>query len=205
VTRFLSGVLMASLVGCSASRVTDPRLAAATFASAAARGDDATVYKMLSPEAQRALSQDDVKRLLKDENAELGVSARALAAPQARTTTVARLRFADGEEASLEWNDGHFGVASGGTIPGGGATPEAALSELRRALARRSYPALLRLLSPTTRRAVEQDLRTLVGGLEHPETLPVHTTGDSSNAMVPGGHHVTLHREGGIWRVEDFD
>jgi hypothetical protein len=122
-----------------------------------------------------------------------------------RVATTARLRFADGEQAALEWTGGRFGVTAAGSLPGGAATPEAALDELRRALARRSYPALLRLLSPSTRSAVEQDLRTLVGGLEHPDTLPIHTSGDSSNALVPGGHHVSMKRDAGVWHVEDFD
>ncbi len=192
-------------VGCGGTRVADPHTAAATFAQAASRGDYNAVYAMLSPSATRVLSREDVKRLVEDETAELGAEAKALTAADARTTARAQLRFADGEQAALEWSDGRFGVVTAGALPGGAATPEGALEELRRAIARRSYPALLRLLSPATRAAVEQDLRTLVGGLEHPESLPIHTSGDSANAAVPGGHHVTMKRDAGVWRVEDFD
>jgi len=209
-SRALGGVASALLLACTASactgvRVTDPRTAAITFTEAAAHGDAETVYAMLSPTARRALSRDDVSRLLKDESAELSGSAKVLSTPAVRVATTARLRFADGEQAALEWTGGRFGVTAAGSLPGGAATPEAALDELRRALARRSYPALLRLLSPSTRSAVEQDLRTLVGGLEHPDTLPIHTSGDSSNALVPGGHHVSMKRDAGVWHVEDFD
>ncbi len=160
---------------------------------------------MLSPGAQAAMSRDDVRRIVLDQKTELEAQARALSSAQTRVTATARLRFADGEEVSLDWSDGSFGMTSGGALPGGAATPEAALDELRRAIARRSYRGLLRLLSPATRSAIEQDLRTLVGGLEHPETLPIHTTGDTSSAVVPGGHHVSMKREAGTWHVEDFD
>jgi hypothetical protein len=61
------------------------------------------------------------------------------------------------------------------------------------------------MLSPSTRAALEQDLRALVTGLERPDTLEVVTHGDEASANVPGGHHVKLKREGGLWRVEDFD
>jgi hypothetical protein len=70
---------------------------------------------------------------------------------------------------------------------------------------RRSYVGLMRVLSPATRAAVEADLRSLVTGLDHPETLPVENVGDTAQVTVPGGHHVRLRRESGIWRVEDFD
>jgi hypothetical protein len=192
-------------VGCVGTTVSDPHEAAAAFAAAASRGDSEAVYAMLSPSAARALSREDVKRLVADEAEELKAEGRALGSPDARAVAVARLRFADGEQVALEWSGGRFGMSSGGAMPGGAPTPEAALDELRRAIARRSYPALLRLLSPATRSAVEQDLRTLVGGLEHPESLPIHTSGDAANAVVPGGHHVTLKRDGSVWRVEDFD
>ncbi|MGH7295028.1 MAG: hypothetical protein ACRELB_08845, partial [Polyangiaceae bacterium] len=80
-----------------------------------------------------------------------------------------------------------------------------ALEQLRRVLARRSYAGLMRVLSPTTRAAVENDLRTLVDGLGEPGTLPVQTSGDTAVVKVPGGHQVKLKREAGVWRVEDFD
>ena len=85
------------------------------------------------------------------------------------------------------------------------STPEAALDQLRRVLARRSYAGLLRVLTPRTRAMIEQDLRSLVDGLDKPDTLAVHVAGDSATVIVPGGHHVRLRRDGGVWRVDDFD
>ncbi|MCL2448413.1 MAG: hypothetical protein FWD17_05650, partial [Polyangiaceae bacterium] len=72
-------------------------------------------------------------------------------------------------------------------------------------LARRSYAGLLRVLSPTTRAAVESNVRALVDGLTESEGLPIQLNGDAALVPVPGGHQVKLRREGGIWRVDDFD
>jgi hypothetical protein len=202
------GVLAASVValsGCAASKVPDPQAAANAFASAAARGDADAIYAMLTTRAQKALSIDDVKKLVKDERTELAAEAAALSSKDVRITARARLRFADGEEVALDFRDGRFFIASAGTMPGGAATPEEALDELRRVIARRSYGGLVRLLSPATRAAIEQDLRSLVTGLERPDTLRVEVHGDDAAAEVPGGHRVKLKRDGGIWRVEDFD
>ena len=201
----LSCVIIVAQGACASSRVPDPHDAASAFATAVARGDTDTVYEMMSTSAHKARSRDDVKRILGTERDELAEQTRALAAKEARVESSARLRFEDGEDATLELRGGHFLVTTAGTLPGGARSPEEALDQLRRVLARRSYAGLMRLLSPSTRAAVEQDLRTLVAGLEHADALLVQLSGDAASILVPGGHHVRLRRDGGTWRVEDFD
>src|SRR5581483_8303244 len=112
--------------------------------------------------------------------AELAEEGRSLAAKDVRSEATARLRFADGEEAALDLRSGRFYVTSAGALPGGARTPEEALDQLRRVLARRSYAGLLRLLSPATRAAIENDVRALVDGLSEPAALPVQVTGDAA-------------------------
>ena len=193
------------LSACASSRVPDPKEAATEYASAAARGDGDAIYEMMTTSAQKARSKEDVRRLVADERAELAEQAKALSAKDAHAESTARLRFDDGEETALELKNGKFWVTSAGAVPGGARTPEEALDQLRRVVARRSYAGLMRVLSPATRAAIEQDLRALVIGLEHPDTLPVQISGDSANVVVPGGHHVHMKRDGGVWRVDDFD
>jgi hypothetical protein len=191
--------------GCLGSRVPDPRGAAEAYAKAASRGDGDALYDMMTASARRSRSRDDVKRLVAEERAELAEQAKSVTARDARVEATARLRYEDGEEAQLELREGRFWVTSSGALPGGSRTPEQALDQLRRVLARRSYAGLLRVLTPATRAAIEQDLRSLVTGLERPETLHVDVAGDAATVTVPGGHSVKLKREGGIWRVDDFD
>lgn len=196
---------IAFISGCVGRSVPDPKDAARTYAEAASRGNGDAIYEMMTESARKARSRDEVKRLVASERAELGEQGKALAAKDTRAEATARLRFRDGEETALELKDGKFWITSAGAVPGGARTPEEALDQLRRVVARRSYAGLMRVLSPSTRAAIEQDLRSLVGGLEHPETLPVQVSGDSANVNVTGGHHVRLKREGGVWRVDDFD
>jgi len=191
--------------GCASGAVPDPQSAADAYAKAAARGDSDALYDMLTEDGQKARSRDEVKRIVADQRAELADQAKALTAPDARVKSQAQLRFEDGEEASLELRGGRFWVTSAGALPGGARTPEEALDQLRRVAARRSYAGLMRVLTPRTRAAIEDDLRSLVEGLERPDTLGVQVKGDAAMVDVPGGHHVRLRREGGIWRVEDFD
>jgi hypothetical protein len=197
--------VFAALAGCTGGSVPDPRGAAEEYARAASRGDGDAIYEMMTTSAQKSRSRQDVKRLVAEQRGELAEQAKSLTAKDARVEAIARLRYEDGEEAQLELHDGRFWITASGALPGGSRTPEQALDQLRRVLARRSYAGLMRVLSPSTRTAIEQDLRSLVLGLERPETLHVEVTGDAAAVTVPGGHSVKLKREGGVWRVDDFD
>ena len=198
-------LLVPALVGCTGHAVPDPRSAADDYAAAASKGDADAIYEMMTTSAQKSRSRDDVRRLVKEQRVELADQAKLATARDARVEATARLRYEDGEEAQLELRDGRFWITSSGALPGGSRTPEQALDQLRRVLARRSYAGLMRVLTPATRAAIEQDLRSLVNGLERPETLHVQVTGDAAVVTVTGGHTVKLKRDGGVWRVDDFD
>lgn len=197
-------LLVPFVAGCLGRSVPDPRDAAAEYASAASKGDADALYDMMTASAQRARTRAEVKKLVAEERGELADAARSLG-KDTRVEATARLRYDDGEEAQLDLRGGRFWVSAAGALPGGSRTPEQALEQLRRVLARRSYAGLMRVLTPQTRAAIEQDLRTLVTGLERPDTLRVEVTGDGATVSVPGGHSVKLKREAGVWRVDDFD
>ena len=198
-------VCLSSTTACASHGVPDPRDAARAYGEAATRGDAAALYAMMSGVSRRDRSREEVAKIATDERLELAEQGAALAQTGARVTATARLHFADGEEAALDLREGRYWVTAAGALPGGGRTPEEALEQLRRVLARRSYAGLMRVLSPSTRAAVENDVRSFVDGLNEPATLSVQVSGDGAVVPVPGGHQVKLRREGGVWRVEDFD
>jgi hypothetical protein len=115
------------------------------------------------------------------------------------------VRYDDGERAVLDLEDGVFKVGSADALPSAPRTPAEALGALRKALARRSYPALVRVLSAETQTALESDWDALVRGLEDPETLDVRVQGDRAEVQLSGGHVVKLRRELGVWRIEDLE
>jgi len=197
--------LVACASACASPRVPDPHDAVRAYAEAAVRGDADALYAMMTTQSRQARSKDDIRSVVAGERDELAEQGRAVGRPDIRLEATARVRYADGEEAALDLRDSRYGVTATGALPGGGRTPEEALDQLRRVLARRSYAGLMRVLSPATRASVENDLRALVDGLHEPERLPVQLTGDAAIVAVPGGHQVKLKREGGVWRVEDFD
>lgn len=186
--------------------IPDPKDAADAYAAAAERGDADAIYAMLSARSRAATSKSEVEKAVVSSKAELSDQAKAVRAAEGAIVAVARLRFDDGSEAALVLKDGNFGIASGGMLPGGGTTPEEALASLRDILKRRSYPALMRLLTPQLRAAVEAQLRGLVEALSNPSALQLTPgTGDEVEVKLSNGHRVKLRRDQGTWYVENFE
>jgi hypothetical protein len=204
-------VLVLSLGGCAA-RVPDPRDAALAYA-AAARGADADgVDAMLSEDSKRRYTEAEVKVLVDGQRAELAAQADAVSGAltprvgvEPNIVTEAAVPYADGEQAALVLEDGAYRIGAADALPAESRTVEQALGQLRRVIARRSYQGLLRVLTPRSRAALEEDMRSLVLGLEEPDGLDVKVSGDAATVSLPGGHFVRLRREAGVWRVEDFD
>ena len=199
------GLLAGLTVGCAEARLPDPKVAAARYAEAARAGDSERIYALLSRDAQRAYGREGTRRLVAEAKGELGRQGAALLSPATRVQASGEIRFEDGESALFELEDGAFHLSSLGTVPSRPRSPSEALGDFRRALARRSYAALLGVLSTETRAAIESDLKSLVEGLENPDTLDVKVSGDNAVVQVPGGHQVKLRREAGVWHIQDFD
>lgn len=203
---FRRGLAAASLaVGCARPTIPDPAVAARAYAEAAERGDADAIYELMTSEAQRTYGREETRRLVAQARSELRSQGAALRSDQTASRATATVRYSDGEQAELVVEKGQLKIASAAGLPAEAATPGQALIELRQALARRSYAGLLRVLSEETRSTLEGDLRSLVEGLEDPETLDIVVEGDQAVVEVPGGHSVRLKRVAGSWKVEDFD
>ena len=192
-------------LGCSRPVVPDPRAAALEYAKAAEAGDHAAIYALLTDRSQRELGPAGTKALVEDAQREIKERAASLKQGPLNVQARAEVRFDDGEKAFLELESGQFRVADTGTLPSGAVTPAQALDELRVALARRSYPALMRVMTSSTRGSMENNMRGLVEGLEQPETLDIQLDGDRASVELPDGHTVKLKREEGLWKIDDFD
>jgi hypothetical protein len=101
----------------------------------------------LTPDGQRALGLAGTKQLVRESQKEIGRTAKAVQAAEARVEASAETRFSDGESATLVLEDGRFLVDAASLLPARPRTPSQALSGLRRALSRRSYPALMAVLA----------------------------------------------------------
>lgn len=203
--RWKSALALSPLaLGC-AGGVPDPRAAAEAYADAAQRADADALYEMLSQESRREVSLDTFRRLVEENRDELKAHAEPIRGGGEAVRATARIRFDDGEEARLALEDGRFKISQADALPLASASPRDALRQLRKALARRSYPALVRVLSAKTRRAIDDDLRALALGLEDLDSLDLEIEGDRATVRTASGHRIRLLRERGAWQIEAFD
>jgi hypothetical protein len=194
-----------SAAACSTTMLPDPRTVAREYAAAAQKNDARAVYALLTDDARATYGLAGTQRLLADARKEIADNANTMASARATVRASAEVRYVDGESAVLAVEHGHYRISAAAGLPSAARTPSQALGELRGALSRRSYSALVRLLSNETRTAVEGDVRSLVTGLERPDALPVKIHGETAEVEIPGGHKVLLKREAGVWRIHDFD
>lgn len=146
--------LLAWATACGRAELPDPRVAAHAYAEAAARGDADALHGMLTSDSQRTFGREGTKRVVADARKELGAQGRALLQSGSRVDATATVPLNDGTSVELVFGPGGFRVASADTLPSGARTPVEALEGLKKALARRSYPGLLRVLSSKARTAV---------------------------------------------------
>ena len=205
VRRLIPRILVVLPLACSRSTLPDPQATVDAYVQAARSGDAEAVYALMTTEAQRTYGLEGTRDMVASSGVELQKQAEALSAEPVEVRTQAVIPFDDGERAVLVVEDGQFRVDAAQALPMGAQTPADALVELRIALARRSYAALLRVLSTESGAALEGDLARLVESLEDPRTLDVKVVGDQAQVSLPGGHSVRLTRESGVWKVEDFD
>lgn len=160
---------------------------------------------MLTEGSRRAFGPDGTRRRVHEARSELAGLGRSVKESRTSIEARAEVRYVDGERATLVLEQGAFRIVGADGLPAQAHTPEQALADLRGALARRSYAALLRVLSRSAASALDRDLQSLVEGLAEPEALDVRVEGDRAEVLVPGGHKVRLRREAGAWRVDDFE
>jgi hypothetical protein len=196
--------LLALVVACGRPALPDPRDTARAYADATAHGDAKKLFALMTRESRRTYGEARTRELVKDAREELARKGAAVARADARVEGSATVLLADGTRVELALEPEGFRVAAADTLPAAARTPTEALDNLRLALSRRSYPALLRVLGSEARSELELDVRALLRGLAEPASLDVRVTGDRAEVTVGAGHLVTLRKQNGTWHIEDL-
>jgi hypothetical protein len=205
MTRALLILLMLAVNACSASQLPDPEEAVAVYAAAIERGDADALYALLDRDSQRAVSREELVRILQSTRADLTARARLFRAADARSNTEARVAFADGRVGYLVAEEGQFRIQGLDLLPLGARTPEEALGRLGRALKSQSHVALAGVLTRQTKAQLEEHLSSLAGSLDHPGEVELEIDGDSAVATTRSGRRVELVQEDGFWKIRDFE
>ncbi len=212
-----SAALAAPSLGCArTASIPDPRAAAEAWAAAVEKCtnkgdggacDPEAIHAMLTKRSRATMTKAEVAAALKDSSRELAAQATGVREAKDQITTVAVLRYEDGTEASLVLEADGFRVANAVHVPGPSKSPEEAVAGFRVALKQRSYPAVLRLLSPTLRATVEAQLAGLEKAIpdDPKKVVPSDQKGDVIDVPLENGHRLRLKRIDGSWYIDDFE
>lgn len=218
-------------------RPADPRQTLDQYRRALASDNAQAAYDLLSPDAQTSVPRElftNVWGSTKEERAEQQTQLATLDSQRghpdrqgARLIPLLRLSMSGGSlvPSELQLSAGPTGVwrvASPELAPLATTTPEGALRALLEALDGRNLALMLRLLSPATRQAVEDELQeraerlraALAAGLGAPSepsrpntsSLPrLELTGNRARLQYDPRFFIELVREKDGWRVRDMN
>jgi hypothetical protein len=201
--------MLALLLGACAGgggRVEPPGQVLKEYAAAARGGDAARVWSLLDEDTQAEVSAEALGELMQDNRAELGEQAAELERIAGEGIEArANVPLASGESVALVLEDGRW-VVDGGVLDAPALrTPRDAVLSLRRALRRRSFRGVSRVLAREPRAELESEIDRLLEETADERDLRVEVQGNQARVLTTNGREITLVREAGEWRVLSID
>lgn len=212
------GVLMLAL-GCGGmSAGATPESAVASFAGALRDGRTRDAYALMSEAYRRRVPLEEFERFFRDYPREVSETARTLSARRGRSEQEARIAYGEGEQLRLVREGGDWRVATDVVDFYDQSTPRVALRSFVRAMERRRYDVVLRLIpeadregmsEPRMREAWEgegrEEVERLLANLRAALDNPIEEVGDRATMIYGDRFRVQFVREDGDWRIEDPD
>lgn len=163
-------------------------------------------YELLSDAQRQRVSREEFQEAAQQFPEERESQARELRRQMAEPIPVtAEIRLSSGEVATFVLQNGQWRIAEGAAGAVSLASPLQAIRTLRRALQRRSYREVVRVLSREARAQVEDEIARIVDGLEDEGSLTIEVTGNRARIIYDENHFVDLQREDGEWVVVDMN
>lgn len=196
----------------------DPQATLHAYAHALDQGRADEAYGYLSDDARRGMSLEAFRRTVKDDPegvAEMGRSLERATSPALVTATITS---AGGQELHLILEKGQWRVDASSIDLYAQDTPRHAILGFVRAIERQRYDLIMRYVPDAHRAGLDaaklraawegrdkDEIAQVVAALKH--ALPagaIEETGARA-ALQYGSGSIQLVREGGLWKIENFD
>jgi hypothetical protein len=196
-----------ALAGCGgAARVHHPDVLLRHYVEALESGRIDAAYELLSAGQRRRVSRQAFHAAADGAPGEVEAQARELRRQLSEPVSVsAEVPLENGEAATLTLQGGRWRIAAGAAGAVSLSSPLHAVRALRRALQRRSYAAVVRVLSRDARSQLEDEVARIVDALDDEGSLAVEVTGNRARVVYDETHFIELSREDGEWVVVDMD
>jgi hypothetical protein len=209
----------ALVAGCSAATTAPgPRDALGDYVDAAAAGDCAAAYGLMSSAYRAETSREDFCQAMRDNPAEFREAVQSLRRVEGDPEITARVRYGLGDEMSFVLEGGRWRIDSPVFDFYAQETPRDALRSFVRAVESRRYDVILRFVPSEYRERMSAEaLRTLWEGDKRDEIQqllenlrasldePIEETGDRATMQYMDRFTCRFLREDGLWRIEDPD
>ena len=215
-------VLVLAALGCAGTKPppATPELAVIDFARALNQGRFDEAYARMSEDYRQRVPFDQFKRQLTENPEETTALSHALSHVQPGTVQEATVRYDDDAELTLRRegqgeNESWF-LSSPLVDFYDQSTPRTALRAFVRALERRRYDVIIRLIPNADKEGITGDrleqawsgdgrkeLERLVHNLREHIEDPIEVTGDRATMPYGDQMRAQLVRENGVWKVED--
>jgi len=215
-------VLVLVAIGCAGTRPppATPELAVIDFARALNQGRFDEAYARMSEDYRQRVPFDQFKRQLTENPEETTALSHALSHVQPGTVQEATVRYDDDAELTLrregEGENESWFLSSPLVDFYDQSTPRTALRAFVRALERRRYDVVIRLIPNADKEGITGDrleqawsgdgrkeLERLVHNLREHIEDPIEVTGDRATMPYGDQMRAQLVRENGVWKVED--
>jgi len=175
-------------------------------------------YAMMSRGYRRRVPLEAFRRHLRDNPDEASDAAEALAHPDGPAEQTAVITYADGEQVRMLREGDDWRIASNVVDFYDQSTPRAALRTFVRAMERRRYDVVLRMVPDADREGMSEErmreawsgeareeIDRLLSNLRANLDAPIEEVGD--RATMPYGERFSAQfvREDGVWKIEDPD
>lgn len=192
-------------LGCGASKLPEPKVAAEEYLRAAAEGDEDAVYAMMTERAQRNVSREEVKGLLERDEKEFRARRVAFTKDDVKVTGRAMLFLGADQTAALSLENGRFWVESVGLLDSEPRTVEEAILRLKEALAARNFDLLVSTMTDESAKDLVRSLERLEKSLEDLDTAIFDIREDRATIEFSDGRIVKLRRQDEAWKVEEIE
>lgn len=188
--------------GGGTASVDPPAGAVSEYGRAVQSRDAEAMWALLDEETRARVTPADLRRLLSENEAELGEQASLLGQAASRGVQArARVPLETGETVVLVLEDGVWRVDGGVLDAPSLRTPRDAVVALRRALQRRSMPGVERVLARQPRAELDAELRRFIEETADELDLEYEIRGNNARVRTSAGREILLVREAGEWKV----
>jgi hypothetical protein len=196
--------MVSSLLGCrSAASISRPEDLLNRYLKTVEDDDPKSAWTLLGEKVQGEMTESEFIRGWREFRLEIRERAKLVKEKLKGPIGIsAKLLYPSGLEVDLTWSHG-WKIQKNLFVPC--RTPQEAITVILAAAEQRNLPALMRLLSKSTRDSIEQLIRDRIEKLKKANGQEIEVNGNRARLQLDARSKIELIFEDGQWRILEID